>query len=240
MKQNNSRNHFRSRNSGRRQNGASTIGVNTLIDSNGPCGKIKGTALQIMEKYLAAAKEASGSDRVLYENFMQHAEYFFRTHTAALAAEAERRESVAFDAGHESSEDRSVCEAHVSEDGEEPASLEQKNCCEDDVCAASDKSGEAEKIDNFSSDIIALDLSFPDVSKLGMPEVKAKNTDKVRKIKTKKEPKGKIEVIMKDENHSDSDIASAEGEQKAELPLSDDLKTETPKRKARCRKVQGL
>ena len=49
------------------------------LDSNGPNVKIRGTAHQIFERYVALAREASTSgDRVAAENLYQHAEHYFR------------------------------------------------------------------------------------------------------------------------------------------------------------------
>ena len=49
------------------------------FDSSGPEGKVRGTANQVYEKYLALARDASSSgDRVMAENFFQHAEHYFR------------------------------------------------------------------------------------------------------------------------------------------------------------------
>jgi len=48
------------------------------LDSNGPNIKIRGTAHQIFERYVALAREASTSgDRVAAENLYQHAEHYF-------------------------------------------------------------------------------------------------------------------------------------------------------------------
>jgi hypothetical protein len=49
------------------------------FDSNGPEVRIRGNAYQVLEKYLALARDASASgDRVAAENFYQHAEHYFR------------------------------------------------------------------------------------------------------------------------------------------------------------------
>ena len=54
------------------------------LDSNGPNVKIRGTAHQIFERYIALAREASTSgDRVAAENLYQHAEHYFRVMNAA-------------------------------------------------------------------------------------------------------------------------------------------------------------
>lgn len=52
---------------------------NHTYDSSGPEGKVRGTANQVFEKYLALARDAQSSgDRIGAENFFQHAEHYFR------------------------------------------------------------------------------------------------------------------------------------------------------------------
>ena len=54
-------------------------GRNQMFDSNGPDGRIRGTAQQVMERYLALARDASSQDdRVTAENCYQHAEHYLR------------------------------------------------------------------------------------------------------------------------------------------------------------------
>ncbi|MEM6625274.1 MAG: DUF4167 domain-containing protein [Pseudomonadota bacterium] len=52
---------------------------NRSLESNGPDVKIRGTANQIYEKYMQYARDAQTSgDRVKAENYLQHAEHYFR------------------------------------------------------------------------------------------------------------------------------------------------------------------
>lgn len=52
---------------------------NHVYDSNGPDVRIRGTAHQVAEKYLALAKDASSvGDIVIAENYYQHAEHYLR------------------------------------------------------------------------------------------------------------------------------------------------------------------
>lgn len=55
--------------------------ANRAFDSNGPEGvKVRGAAQSVFEKYQQLARDASsGGDRVLAENYLQHAEHYFRT-----------------------------------------------------------------------------------------------------------------------------------------------------------------
>lgn len=50
-----------------------------VFDSNGPDVRIRGTAHQVAEKYMALAKDASSSgDIILAESYLQHAEHYQR------------------------------------------------------------------------------------------------------------------------------------------------------------------
>ncbi|MBX3532278.1 MAG: DUF4167 domain-containing protein [Rhizobiaceae bacterium] len=58
-------------------------------ESNGPDVKIRGTAQQVAEKYTTLARDAQSSgDRVMAENYLQHAEHYNRIIAAALAQQA--------------------------------------------------------------------------------------------------------------------------------------------------------
>lgn len=49
------------------------------FDSNGPDVKIRGTANHIFERYCQLARDANSSgDRVAAENYLQHAEHYYR------------------------------------------------------------------------------------------------------------------------------------------------------------------
>lgn len=52
---------------------------NQSFDSNGPDTRVRGNAFQISEKYQALARDAyAAGDRVLAENYFQHAEHYIR------------------------------------------------------------------------------------------------------------------------------------------------------------------
>ena len=60
-------------------------------DSSGPDIKIRGTAQHIAEKYATLARDAqSAGDRVMAENYLQHAEHYNRIIAAAQAQMQER------------------------------------------------------------------------------------------------------------------------------------------------------
>lgn len=65
------------------------IGItkNTVFDSSGPCGRLRGTAPQLIEKYLAAAKEQRHNDPILSEVMLQYADHYTRVYALACANE---------------------------------------------------------------------------------------------------------------------------------------------------------
>ncbi|MCX7646609.1 MAG: DUF4167 domain-containing protein [Rhodobacteraceae bacterium] len=69
----------RSRSKSNRQRSPMGNIVNRVFDSSGPEGKVRGTPQQIIDKYLALARDAQlSNDRVAAENFLQHAEHYAR------------------------------------------------------------------------------------------------------------------------------------------------------------------
>ncbi len=59
---------------------------NRTFDSSGPEIKIRGSAAHVYEKYLQLARDANSSgDRVMAENYLQHAEHYYRLMSAAQA-----------------------------------------------------------------------------------------------------------------------------------------------------------
>src|SRR5947199_4703321 len=55
-----------------------------VFESNGPDIKIRGTASHVAEKYVQLARDArSSGDPVAAENYLQHAEHYFRMIAAA-------------------------------------------------------------------------------------------------------------------------------------------------------------
>ncbi len=54
-------------------------GRNQTFDSNGPGVRLRGTAHQIYEKYLTLGRDAASSgDRIMSENYLQHADHYYR------------------------------------------------------------------------------------------------------------------------------------------------------------------
>src|ERR1700744_6041006 len=62
------------------------------FDSNGPDVRIRGSAFQVHEKYLQLARDASSSgDRIMAENYLQHAEHYYRIIAAAQEQQAQQQ-----------------------------------------------------------------------------------------------------------------------------------------------------
>jgi hypothetical protein len=52
---------------------------NNTYESSGPEVKVRGSAAQVLERYLAMARDASAAgDRIAAENYLQHAEHYYR------------------------------------------------------------------------------------------------------------------------------------------------------------------
>jgi len=70
--------------------GGGSFNPNRTFDSNGPEIKIRGSAAHVYEKYLQLARDANTQgDRVMAENYLQHAEHYFRILSAAQAQQAQ-------------------------------------------------------------------------------------------------------------------------------------------------------
>src|SRR6218665_978229 len=88
MRQNQQNNKNRSR--GRNNNGGRKHGnpLSRNYESNGPDVKVRGNAAHVAEKYLQLARDAQSSgDSVMAENYLQHAEHYFRIISAAQQAQ---------------------------------------------------------------------------------------------------------------------------------------------------------
>ena len=94
----------------KRMRGRNRKGPNPLTrsyESNGPDVKIRGTALHIAEKYIQLARDAQGSgDRVAGENYLQHAEHYYRIVAAAQAQMPQAQPFVRSEEESDEEEDR--------------------------------------------------------------------------------------------------------------------------------------
>ncbi len=66
-------------------------GPNRSHESNGPNVKLRGTAVQVYDKYQGLARDSTSSgDRVAAENYFQHAEHYYRIMNIAKEEAAAR------------------------------------------------------------------------------------------------------------------------------------------------------
>lgn len=89
MKQGPTPKRHRGRSNGRRPN----YGQGHTLESSGPDVKVRGSAHQVCEKYQSLARDAvSSGDRVAAENYLQHAEHYFRISATAANNAATRND----------------------------------------------------------------------------------------------------------------------------------------------------
>lgn len=173
------RNHF---NNNRRFN-SNVPNKNTVYESQGPVGKMRGTAFQLMDKYMQAAKDYRSSDRVVCEICLQYAEHYMRINALATAAEQKMREE-------REMENENV---EIIVEGAEEVSENEENVEEEVVEPEVEENPEEETVipeennEEESSDVpMELDLSVP---------VEEMN---------KKEPKRKTLTLKKNPEQEDS------------------------------------
>src|SRR5690554_1247921 len=102
--QQNNKQRSRGRNNNQRRGGGGNP-LSRNYESNGPDVKIRGNAAHIAEKYVQLARDAAASgDSVMAENYLQHAEHYFRIILSAQAQFQPRQDQFA-DTGNEDDED---------------------------------------------------------------------------------------------------------------------------------------
>jgi Domain of unknown function (DUF4167) len=75
-------------------------------DSRGPEVRVRGTALHVAERYLQLARDANtASNPVAAENYLQHAEHYFRLMAVARVEQLEGQTSGVRATGHSAPED---------------------------------------------------------------------------------------------------------------------------------------
>jgi hypothetical protein len=98
---------------------------NRTLESNGPDIKVRGPASHIHERYLQLARDAASSgDRVLSENYLQHADHYFRMVKAMQPATPVQTTSDRMDAESEGDEEATT-ETMAADEGETAGQGEQ-------------------------------------------------------------------------------------------------------------------
>ena len=96
MRQQNNGRRRQNRGSNRRNFGNgnfnNNLNKNTVIESSGPNGRLRGSVSQLNEKYMSLASDASSSDdHILAESFFQFADHYYRLHKE-IEMNAEKKE----------------------------------------------------------------------------------------------------------------------------------------------------
>ena len=96
MRQQNNGRRRQNRGSNRRNFGNgnfnNNLNKNTVIESSGPNGRLRGSVSQLNEKYISLASDASSSDdHILAESFFQFADHYYRLHKE-IEMNAEKKE----------------------------------------------------------------------------------------------------------------------------------------------------
>jgi len=96
MRQQNNGRRRQNRGSNRRNFGNgnfnNNLNKNTVIESSGPNGRLRGSVSQLNEKYTSLASDASSSDdHILAESFFQFADHYYRLHKE-IEMNAEKKE----------------------------------------------------------------------------------------------------------------------------------------------------
>lgn len=123
---------------GRKGGGGSS--ANRSYESNGPDVKVRGTAAHIAEKYVQLARDAaSAGDPVASENYLQHAEHYFRIVAASQPPEQrgyassldndsdEEGEEAGFGHGGNGHHNNGHANGHVAGRGEQPSEIVERS-----------------------------------------------------------------------------------------------------------------
>ena len=191
MKQNSNKNRSNGRHA-RQNNRRSNNGItrNTVFDSCGPAGRIRGIAAQLIEKYTSLAKDAKADDdRVLYETYMQYAEHYIRMLEIATANDAPRQQN-----------DFVAQEASENASDENAASLEETS-------AVQKEQGEANECGmlELSSDVPGAEAAAkPNACDAGETAEAQRNKKpfskrRMRHVKIEKQPSSNENVVQEQE-----------------------------------------
>lgn len=154
------------------------------FESNGPDVKIRGNASHIAEKYSTLARDAlSNGDRVIAENYLQHAEHYNRIVAAAQqqsearAAEMAEKRQAEQESNNEQPAENSADDAEImangkgdgSDEGAEEAPKERKNTRNRrprKQAVAENSNGDGEKAESSDEASIDVEVISEDASKL--------------------------------------------------------------------------
>ena len=165
---------------GRNQRRRPNNNPNRALDSNEPDVRIRGTANQIYDKYVALARDASSSgDRVKAENYLQHAEHYFRV----------IRVNQANTPSQSSPQPQSNQQTGTSGDGDQP-SIEETRSADSDEKAPRQPRRNNRRPDKRTNDESAGDDAAPvEAAASDSAEVTTEDIPKPKRRRVKRTPK---------------------------------------------------
>lgn len=110
-------------------------------DSTGPDVKVRGNAQTVAEKYMTLARDAQSSgDRVMAENYLQHAEHYNRivTQGQAQIQERQQRDDAAREQQEREQQEKTAVAAENTDEESEAADATTENADASDVAQSAD------------------------------------------------------------------------------------------------------
>ncbi|OUR76476.1 hypothetical protein A9Q83_14120 [Alphaproteobacteria bacterium 46_93_T64] len=204
---------------GQNNNNRRSSNGNRSYDSNGPDGKIRGSATQVYDKYISLGRDAqTASDHVGAENYYQHAEHYYRIMLANNLVKPDRS------AEQSSSEDEITGTTEIEISQSDNAREKASNTDDTEVVAA-------------AKEPIIIDLSNPDADEEEVPVSPDIEDENNAEPKVADVVKARVKVKAKAETEAETD---AELETAAEQVTSEDDGEPKPKSKRRVSRTRGL
>ncbi|WP_455476847.1 DUF4167 domain-containing protein [Bartonella sp. B41] len=201
-------------------------------ESNGPDVKIRGSAQQIADKYISLARDAQGAgDRVMSENYLQHAEHYLRI---ILAAAGQMSHSVRRDENSEQECDEINAEGAKRDDVDcdkvVSQTRQQKNINGHQTKARNGRSGDGVDVGYSSDEKIDQQNCIPEES----TEVvrKLRRPSRRRVMRPQEEPSLGFSQTVAEISENSNELVEAVSEEKTDtLPLLGEGVQRKPRRR---------
>ncbi|WP_273719188.1 MULTISPECIES: DUF4167 domain-containing protein [Bartonella] len=211
-------------------------------ESSGPDVKIRGNAQQIADKYISLARDAQGAgDRVMSENYLQHAEHYLRIILAAAGqmAQSARRDENRDDENRDENNGQECGE--INSEGQKRDAIE----CDTDVLQTqSQKNGHAPYAKAQNGD--ARENAVEALADEKTDQENCRSEENVEPVKkTRRSPRRRT-VRAKDESAPELSLTTAESSQNGDASTSKEEVSSLPglsegiQRKTRRRRVVNL
>ncbi|GJL93806.1 MAG: hypothetical protein DHS20C05_02110 [Hyphococcus sp.] len=209
----------RGRNQRRRPGGGNP---NRALDSNGPEVRIRGTANQIYDKYVALARDASSSgDRIKAESYLQHAEHYFRVIRATQPApqpnqqaSGEGNEQPSVDNGEDRNGDGGNNDRNNSRQNDRNQDRNRRGRNRDDNGARNEARQNNTDASEPTEKPKAAEQASPEPSSSSSPEPSTSSDDAVaeEKPKRKRAPRKSVKRVAKEDKDAEPSDATTAAE----------------------------